>query len=77
MAEEARWQFTGDYFENCNCSVVCPCLVSKVAPLTWRPTEGTCDVTAVHIERGSYGDVSLDGLNAACAGGGRWPRSRR
>jgi len=53
MAEEARWQFTGDYFENCNCSVVCPCLVSKVAPLTWRPTEGTCDVTAVHIERGS------------------------
>src|SRR6516165_3272301 len=27
MAAEVQWHFSGDYFENCNCSVVCPCLV--------------------------------------------------
>ena len=60
------WQVTGDYFENCNCDVVCPCLVSNAAPLTATPTQGVCDVALlVHIERGHYGDVALDGLNAA------------
>ena len=44
MAAQAQWQLSGDYFENCNCSVVCPCLVSKSAPLTSRPTEGECNV---------------------------------
>ena len=24
----AQWQLSGDYFQNCNCSVVCPCLLS-------------------------------------------------
>jgi hypothetical protein len=68
MAAQVQWRFTGDYFENCNCSVVCPCLVSKAAPLTSRPTEGVCDVVAIfHIERGNFGDVSLDGLNVAVA----------
>ena len=68
MAAQVQWRFSGDYFENCNCSVVCPCLVSKAAPLTSRPTEGACDVAAIfHIERGSYGDVKLDGLNVAVA----------
>jgi hypothetical protein len=23
---QTRWQLAGDYFENCNCDVVCPCL---------------------------------------------------
>jgi hypothetical protein len=65
---QVQWQFSGDYFENCNCSVVCPCLVSTAAPLTSRPTEGVCDVAAIfHIEKGSYGDVALDGLNVAVA----------
>jgi hypothetical protein len=60
----AQWHLSGDYFENCNCSVVCPCLVSK-AP---RPTEGVCDVAVIfHIENGRYGDVTLDGLNVARA----------
>lgn len=66
MAMQTKWQFTGDYFENCNCDVVCPCLVSPAAPLTARPTQGFCDVALVfHIDKGSYGDVSLDGLNVA------------
>ena len=60
------WQLTGDYFENCNCDVVCPCLASAKAPLTSRPSQGVCDVALVfHIDKGSYGAVSLDGLNAA------------
>ena len=53
MAAQAQWQLSGDYFENCNCNVVCPCLVSKSAPLTSRPTEGECDVVLIfHIEAG-------------------------
>ena len=61
-----EWQLSGDYFENCNCSVVCPCLISPAPPLTSRPTEGVCDVAlAFHIDQGSYGTVALDGLNLA------------
>ena len=68
MATQTQWHFTGDYFENCNCSVVCPCLVSKSAPLTSRPTEGVCDVALIfHIESGSYDGTALDGLNVALA----------
>jgi len=68
MAAQAQWRLSGDYFENCSCSVVCPCLVSNAAPMTARPTEGVCNVPVVfHIERGSYDGVSLDGLNVALA----------
>jgi hypothetical protein len=68
MPDQVRWQLSGDYFENCNCSVVCPCLVSSAAPLTARPTEGVCDVALVfHIDKGRYGDTALDGLNVALA----------
>ncbi len=64
----AQWRLTGDYFENCNCDVLCPCLVSPAAPLTSRPTQGVCDVLlAFHIDRGSYDDVALDGLNVVLA----------
>ena len=60
------WRLSGDYFENCNCSVVCPCLVSTHAQLTSKPTEGVCDVALIfHINKGTYGSVSLDGLNVA------------
>jgi hypothetical protein len=64
----ANWQLTGDYFENCNCDVVCPCLVSAAAPLTTRPTRGACDVALLfHIDSGSYDGLGLDGLNVALA----------
>jgi hypothetical protein len=76
----AQWRLTGDYFENCNCDVVCPCLVSAAAPLTSQPTQGVCDVLlAFHIDRGSYDDVALDGLNVVLVahtpgpmGNGNW-----
>src|SRR6266481_6214580 len=69
MAAQQKWQLSGDYFENCNCNVVCPCLVSTSAPLAARPSQGVCDVALVfHIDKGSYGKVPLDGLNVAVVG---------
>ena len=68
MADQVHWQFSGDYFENCSCTVVCPCLVSKSPPLTSRPTQGVCNVPLIfHIESGRFGDIVLDGLNVALA----------
>ena len=65
MATQKKWQLSGDYFENCNCDVVCPCLVSPNAPLTAQPTQGACDVAiAFHIDRGDYDGVPLDDLQA-------------
>jgi hypothetical protein len=64
----AAWQISGDYFENCNCRVVCPCLVSNSAPMTARPTDGVCDVALIfHIDNGSYESTPLDGLNVMLA----------
>ena len=63
---QTRWQIAGDYFENCNCTVVCPCLLSPNQPMASRPTEGACEVAfAFHINSGSYGNGTLDGLNVA------------
>jgi hypothetical protein len=63
---QTRWQIAGEYFENCNCAVVCPCLISPNAPLTSKPTEGACELAfAFHINEGSYSNVKLDGLNVA------------
>src|SRR5271169_872203 len=66
MATRKKWQLSGDYFENCNCDVVCPCIVSPSAPLTARPSQGVCDLALFfHIDKGNYDAVSLDGLNVA------------
>lgn len=65
-ATETRWRIQGEYFENCNCDIVCPCLFSPLPPMTSAPTEGACEVGfGFHIASGSFGDVSLDGLNVA------------
>src|SRR2546423_1476680 len=58
MAES--WKVAGTYFEACNCAAACPCVFLSA------PTEGNCTVViAWHIDKGSFGKVSLDGLNAA------------
>ncbi len=60
MATE-NWHLKGEYFENCNCEVLCPCVVP--GPPT-EPTVGHCDVAfAFHIHEGSFGELSLNGLN--------------
>jgi hypothetical protein len=59
-----KWSLSGDYFENCNCGVPCPCVISPAQPLWFRPTEGDCHaVFFYHIDTGAYGEVKLDGLN--------------
>ena len=60
---KANWQIEGEYFESCNCEVLCPCLLTGA-----RPTEGHCDVVlAFRIDKGKYGAVDLAGLNAVQA----------
>jgi hypothetical protein len=58
-----QWKISGDYFEACSCDSVCPCPTSGLAA---RPTQGYCDAGLVfHVERGSYGPTTLDGLSFA------------
>jgi hypothetical protein len=64
VSAQTQWQFNGEYFENCNCDVVCPCLFSPNPQLTSSPTQGACEVGfGFHIDRGRFGETSLDGLN--------------
>ena len=61
VATEERWSLKGDYFENCNCEILCPCIV-RGGPAV--PTEGHCDVAfAFHIDEGDYRGVALDDLS--------------
>lgn len=55
-----NWEVSGQYFETCNCDVLCPCITSN---LTAMPTKGACTAAlAFEIERGHYDSVPLDGL---------------
>jgi hypothetical protein len=61
---QIRWRLTGDFFGNCSCDVVCPCLISPGPLFSAKPTQGFCEAALVfHIDQGHYGDVSFDGLN--------------
>jgi hypothetical protein len=55
------WHIDGEYFENCNCDVLCPCLTSGMQD----PGDGErCQVPMIcHVTLGAFGGVSLDGLN--------------
>jgi len=78
------WDLEGEYLENCNCDLFCPCLLGPREPKSnfpvARPTEGHCDILAgFHIERGRFDEVTLDGLNVALTihtpgvmGAGNW-----
>ena len=60
-----EWYAMGEYFENCNCEVVCPCLISSQPMNTVWPTYTHCDLAlAFHVEKGHYGDTDLAGLTA-------------
>lgn len=57
-----KWSLMGTYFEACSCDVACPCVF--LSP----PTTGECTLlVGWHIDKGSYGNVTLDGLNVALA----------
>ena len=63
--KKESWRIVGEYFESCNCEVLCPCLLSGAQA---RPTEGHCDVVlAFHVTKGNYGHVDISGLSAVQA----------
>lgn len=52
-----EWEIEGVEFVNCSCSCGCPCQFNSL------PTHGSCRAhTFVRVDRGRYGDVTLDGL---------------
>lgn len=61
------WRIEGEYLENCNCEVLCPCLLgprSAKGGAMAQPTEGHCDVPLVfRIDRGRQGSVDLAGTH--------------
>ena len=61
-AEERKvpWKITGQLEEACSCNAACPCWFGS------KPTKMTCGGgQVVFIERGTYGNVRLDGLAVA------------
>ena len=61
-----KWQVEGQYYENCSCDFVCPCVPGQ---MTVKPTKGSCTFAmGFAIERGQFGDISLDGLGFVVVG---------
>ena len=61
MAQETKWWAEGDLLDACNCDLLCPCHVSFRQKATYDACEA---IWGVKIERGEWGQVSLDGLKA-------------
>ncbi|MBI4637959.1 MAG: DUF1326 domain-containing protein [Candidatus Rokubacteria bacterium] len=66
------WSLRGEYVENCNCDLFCPCLLGPRDPVRGLPmappSAGHCDLPAVfHVERGAFDGVALDGLTVVLA----------
>ncbi|KIC07578.1 hypothetical protein RA19_23805 [Leisingera sp. ANG-M1] len=60
------WAIHGFEIANCNCVPGCPCQFSQL------PNDGTCEaMLTFRIDKGHYGDTSLDGLLAAAIY--KWP----
>jgi hypothetical protein len=66
MTATPGWKVNGQYYETCSCDFVCPCLPGQMAV---SPTKGSCTFAmAFQIDRGTYGNVSLDGLGFVVLG---------
>jgi hypothetical protein len=62
----ATWAIEGEWFKNCNCDPGCPCDFNQA------PTHGQCEgIIAMRVDKGHYGDVTLDGVKFA--GAAWWP----
>jgi hypothetical protein len=58
---QVEWYIEGVEFSNCNCDYACPCQFESL-----RPTHGDCrGFAAVRIDKGYFGNVTLDGLGGA------------
>ena len=54
------WRLEGPYMKNCNCDPGCPCDFNA------DPTHHECEgMAAMSVEKGHFGDVSLDGAKWA------------
>jgi hypothetical protein len=63
QAQVPRWTVEGDWFDVCRCTIPCPCEFAQA------PTDNYCQgVLAWHINRGTFGEVKLDGLNVLALG---------
>ena len=61
--KKTPWKVSGDLEEACSCDAACPCWFDS------KPTKMTCGGgQVIFIEKGSYGDVPLDGLAIAMMG---------
>jgi len=61
-----QWQVEGQYYENCSCDFLCPCVPGQ---MTVKPTKGSCTFAmGFDIERGHFGDISLAGLGFVVVG---------
>ena len=62
------WRVRGPEIANCNCDWGCPCQFNAL------PTRGNCRaMTAMRIDEGHFGDVSLSGLG--WVGMFAWPKA--
>ena len=62
----ANWRLEGEWIKNCNCAFGCPCDFNA------RTTHGECKgMVGMHVTKGHFNDVALDGLNFACVV--EWP----
>lgn len=60
------WQVQGQYYENCSCDYVCPCIPGQMMS---KPSKGWCTFAmGFRIERGRFGDAPLDGLGFVVVG---------
>jgi hypothetical protein len=60
------WYIEGPWFKNCNCDPGCPCDFNQA------PTHENCEgIIAMRIDKGHFGDVSLEGLKFV--GAAWWP----
>lgn len=57
------WNFSGTYFENCTCDVICPCTYTA---LTGTADNGRCRaLLAFHVDAGDVDGVDVSGLGFA------------
>ena len=67
-AKKIKWSLEADFIQACNCDYGCPCEFEA------RPTMGYCEgMGAWKINKGRYGNVSLNGLGLAFVA--KWPKA--
>src|SRR2546425_3082533 len=61
--EVPKWRIRGEWQDSCSCDIGCPCTFDQI------PTLGYCQgLLAYHIEKGNFGELSLNNLNMVSVG---------